>query len=299
MSPPGRPKGESPSAPREASPSSPPGRPKGESPSAAREGGPLSVDGIEVVADGAGRSTIVIVHGWPDTHRLWDAQVAALRSRWRCLRFTLPGFAPGHARRAYSLDEVVAAIDAVVGQAGAPVTLLLHDWGCFFGYRFAQQRPELVERIVAVDVGDAGSRPHLRQTPLLAKAALAGYPLWLAAAWRIGGRTGDSMARLMARAAGAPADPALIGAQMGYPYFVQWTGGYRGVRGFVPACPMLFIYGRRKPFMFHSSHWAETIAARPGSRVLALDTGHWVMVEQPEAFNRALADWLEATATAA
>ncbi|MCA3223368.1 MAG: aspartate/glutamate racemase family protein [Burkholderiales bacterium] len=42
MSPPGRPKGESPSAPREGSPMFPPGRPKGESPSAPREGGPVS-----------------------------------------------------------------------------------------------------------------------------------------------------------------------------------------------------------------------------------------------------------------
>jgi aspartate racemase len=42
MSPPGRPKGESPSAPREGSPMFPPGRPKGDSPSAPREGGPVS-----------------------------------------------------------------------------------------------------------------------------------------------------------------------------------------------------------------------------------------------------------------
>jgi aspartate racemase len=42
MFPPGRPKGESPSAPREGSPMFPPGRPKGESPSAPREGGPVS-----------------------------------------------------------------------------------------------------------------------------------------------------------------------------------------------------------------------------------------------------------------
>jgi L-amino acid N-acyltransferase YncA len=40
MSPPGRPKGESPSAQREGDPTFPPGRPKGESPSAQREGDP-------------------------------------------------------------------------------------------------------------------------------------------------------------------------------------------------------------------------------------------------------------------
>ncbi|MFO0146272.1 MAG: allantoinase PuuE [Betaproteobacteria bacterium] len=45
MSPPGRPKGESPSAQREGSPESPPGRPKGESLSAQREGSPESPPG--------------------------------------------------------------------------------------------------------------------------------------------------------------------------------------------------------------------------------------------------------------
>ena len=41
MSPPGRPKGEPPSAPREGRPMFPPGRPKGEIPSAPREGRPM------------------------------------------------------------------------------------------------------------------------------------------------------------------------------------------------------------------------------------------------------------------
>ncbi|MCA3211167.1 MAG: hypothetical protein ING50_03145 [Burkholderiales bacterium] len=45
MSPPGRPKGEFPSAQREGSPMSPPGRPKGEFPSAQREGSPMSPPG--------------------------------------------------------------------------------------------------------------------------------------------------------------------------------------------------------------------------------------------------------------
>jgi pimeloyl-ACP methyl ester carboxylesterase len=101
----------------------------------------------------------------------------------------------------------------------------------------------------------------------------------------------------MARLARAPAESAMIGAQMGYPYAVQWTGaagGFRQARRFTPACPMMFLYGRHKPFMFHSAAWAGEVAARPGSRVLAFDAGHWVMVEQPEQFNQAVAEWLAA-----
>ena len=259
----------------------------------------MKIDGVEVVIEGEGPASIVMVHGWPDTHRLWDAQVEALRSRYRCVRFTLPGFEAGHPRRAYSLDELIALLLRVVEKAGGggPVTLLLHDWGCMFGYQFALRHPQSVSRIIGVDVGDAGSRRNLAELSIKAKAQIVGYQLWLAIAWRIGGRLGDRMARWMARLARAPGAADTIHAQMGYPYYVQWMaarGGYRKARRFKPACPMLFVYGRRKPFMFHSSGWAEDVAAQPGNQVLAFDTGHWVMTERPAEFNRAVEAWLAA-----
>lgn len=61
--------------------------------------------------------------------------------------------------------------------------------------------------------------------------------------------------------------------------------------------PDVFVDGRRKPFMFHSNTWADEVACMPGCRVLAFDTGHWVMVAAPEAFNDAVVDWLAATDT--
>ncbi len=251
----------------------------------------------EVLIEGSRRDAIVLVHGWPDTHRLWDAQVEALRGAYRCVRFTLPGFDPRDAARAYSLEEILDRLGRVVDLAGAgePVTLLLHDWGCFFGYQFALRQPDRVRRIVGVDVGDAGSRRNLAQLGLRAKAQVLAYQLWLAAAWRIGGSLGDRMARWMARAARAPAPPARITAQMGYPYYVQWIlRGYGSARLYKPACPMLFVYGRRKPFMFHSTGWVDEVAAQPGSRVIAFDCGHWVMTQRPDEFNQAVLQWLAA-----
>ncbi len=264
----------------------------------------MKIDGVEVVVEGAGPESIVMIHGWPDTHRLWDRQVESLRASYRCVRFTLPGFEPGHARQTYSLERVVEVIRHVVEQTcgGRPVTLLLHDFGCFFGYQFALRHPLLVKRIVGVDVGDAGSRRHLHELTLKAKLSLVAYQLWLAAAWRIGGSVGDWMARRMAAMARAPAEAALVSAQMGYPYYVQWAGaagGYRKAKLFVPACPMLFVYGKRKPFMFHSSGWADELASRPGCQVLAFDAGHWVMVAKPEEFNQAVGAWLAAGSAAA
>jgi len=238
--------------------------------------------------------TIVMVHGWPDTARLWRPQIEALRDRYECVAITLPGF-EGE-KRAYSLDEVIAAIHAAVG--GRRVTLLLHDWGCLYGYQFAMSYPQLVERVVGVDIGDAGSRAHLEELGARGKLMVVAYQNWLALAWRIGGRVGDAMARAMARLLRCPTDVETIGAHMGYPYAVRWfgaAGGFHNLRVFKPEVPMLFLYGEKKPVMFHSRAWAGRLAARKGNRVVAFPTGHWIMVTRREAFNQALRTWLAET----
>jgi pimeloyl-ACP methyl ester carboxylesterase len=257
----------------------------------------VKVANVEVIADGAGPKTIVMIHGWPDTHRLWDSQVDALKDRYRCVRFTLPGFDLSGPKRAYPFDEVLETIRCVVEQVcpGKRVALLLHDWGCFFGYQFAMRHPELVERVIGVDIGDAGSRQNRKELGLTGMLMVLGYQLWLALAWRIGGGLGDAMARWMARAIRCPTDSRFIHSGMGYPYAMRWlgaAGGLERLKVFKPHCPMLFMYGERKPFMFHSRPWAERLAAIPGNRVVPFATGHWIMVQEPKAFNAALRAWL-------
>ena len=250
----------------------------------------MKVDGVEVIVEGAGPRALLMIHGWPDTHRLWDRQVEALKDRYRCVRFTLPGFEPGAPKQAHSFEALIGTMRRIVEQAcpNQPVTLLLHDWGCFFGYQFAMRHPELVERVIGVDIGDAGSRQHLAEIGASGKLKIVAYQLWLALAWRIGGAVGDAMARALR----APADPGSVRAQMGYAYAMRWlgsAGGFPRLRVFQPHCPMLYLYGERKPVMFHSRAWAERVNAR------AFPTGHWIMVQRPAEFNAALLAWLAET----
>lgn len=256
----------------------------------------LSVDGVEVLLEGTGPQTLLMLHGWPDTRSLWDGTVLALQDRYRCCRLTLPGFAPGDPRCRPTLAQVIDLLLHVVDRVcpGGPVILVAHDWGCIFGYQFAMRHPDRVERIVGVDIGDVESLR--RVLGWRAKAAIAGYQLWLALAWRIDGSLGDRMTRAMARALRAPADPATIRARMNWPYDLTWFGGRNSLPRtsvpFRPHCPMFFAYGRRKPFMFHSREWAESLARQPGSRVQAFETGHWVMARDPAGFHHAVREWL-------
>jgi pimeloyl-ACP methyl ester carboxylesterase len=263
---------------------------------------PLTIDSVDVFVEGAGAETLVMLHGWPDTHRLWDMQVAHFKDHYICVRFTLPGFDLAKPERAVPVEEMVTLLRAIVDRVSPdqPVTLLLHDWGCVFGYEFAAKHPQRVARIVGVDVGDHNSAAFRRELTTSARLKIFGYQFWLALAWYVGGSLGTRMTRYMARKARCPVDPERIGWQMSYPYAMQWfgaRGGFRGLARIAPHCPMLYVFGARKPFHFHSAQWARSLDRQPHCRALSFPTGHWVMVQQPEAFARCVAQWLEQTPT--
>ena len=51
----------------------------------------MRIDGVEVLTEGDGAKAIVMIHGWPDTHRLWD-KLRSRISRRDVLVPSLPGF---------------------------------------------------------------------------------------------------------------------------------------------------------------------------------------------------------------
>lgn len=263
----------------------------------------LNIDGIDVHVEGEGEHAVVMIHGWPDTYRLWDGAAAHLLAQFpgqlRCVRFTLPGFDLAKPPRPMNVQQLVDSFAAIVDAVspGRPVTLMLHDWGCVFGYEYLAQHPQRVARLVGVDIGDYNSGALGRALSIKQKLMVVGYQWWLALAWKLGpvsSALANRMSRFMARGMRWRNDPLLLGWQMNYPYWVQWTGGHaRKLARVEPQCPMLYLYGRRKPFQFQSPQWLEKMAAKPGCAVQAFDTGHWVMVQQPEAFNACVAGWFE------
>ena len=93
-----------------------------------------SVD-LAVFEDGnpAGE-TMVLVHGWPDTHELWSRVVPFLTERFRVVSYdsrgagesTVPTRVEDYRLPALASD-LFAVIDAV--SPGRPVHVLAHDWG--------------------------------------------------------------------------------------------------------------------------------------------------------------------------
>lgn len=271
----------------------------------------LVVDDIDVFIDGQGDDTLVMLHGWPDSPALWDGTVAALADRHRCVRFHLPGYDLGKPPRPVSVADMTALIARIVDAVSPdrPVTLVLHDWGCVFGYEYAARHPARVQRLVGVDIGDIGSGAYFQGLSAREKALIVAYQLWLALAWKLGPwlpGLANHMTRSMARRAGCRTPAHQIGWEMNYPYAMRWFGEQGGMRGMAridklagASLPTLFVYGRRKPFMFHSSSWVRQLNRTPGCAAHSLDTGHWVMKHRPAEFTALVRQWLAGPAAPA
>jgi len=96
-----------------------------------------STDGVRVAVYEEGNPdgpTVVLVHGWPDSHVVWDGVVPLLAERFRIIRYDNRGVGKTSVPKpvsAYTMacyaDDFAAVIDAVA--PGEPVHVLAHDWG--------------------------------------------------------------------------------------------------------------------------------------------------------------------------
>jgi pimeloyl-ACP methyl ester carboxylesterase len=102
-------------------------------------------------------TAVVMVHGNPDKHHLWDLVIGHLGDHpYEIVAVDLPGFAgPAPADWRATKEEYVQWLTGVVAlkaQESGPVHLVAHDWGCMLALRVASLRPDLV-RSIAVGGG--------------------------------------------------------------------------------------------------------------------------------------------------
>jgi len=239
---------------------------------------------------------LLFIQGWPDDHTLWADLVAALRDRYRCVRVDLPNYSGAeHRRWGYSHEEIVEGLAHCVRSVsgGKPVTLIGHDWGAYWTYALHHRHPELVARIVGLDVA-----PHMKPT-IREILFILSYQWWLLAAFVLGGRVGGWMTRRMAAIARSPRQGDALDSSVNYPYLYYWrdlvTGrGGKRLAGYSPKVPVLYVYCEDKPARFHSDDWLELIRTRAGNQVVAFEgTDHWV-TRDPR-LNRLVRDWLDGT----
>lgn len=114
---------------------------------------------VDVVGDGP---PVVLLHGFPDTHRLWRNQVPALaEAGFRVITPDQRGYGDSDKPEdvdSYSIPFLVGDILGVLDQLDiAKAHVVGHDWGAAVAWALGSLAPDRVERLVALSVGHPSS----------------------------------------------------------------------------------------------------------------------------------------------
>jgi pimeloyl-ACP methyl ester carboxylesterase len=259
---------------------------------------------IEFADHGAG-TPVVLLHGWPDSGRLWRNQVPALTAAgFRVIVPDLRGFGASDApedKDAYALaflaSDVLAVLDHVVVSRAHIVG---HDWGAALAWGIAALAPDRVDHLVALSVGhpssfrSAGFAQREKSWYMLLFQFSGVAEQWLSA---------DDWANFTEWAGHPDRDAVIVDqARPG-----RLTAGLNWYRANVPpesfVGPALVLPPVQAPTMgvWSSGDMALLESQMTGSSAFVAGPwryermegpGHWMQLEAPDELNRLLLDFL-------
>ena len=256
----------------------------------------LAANGIEINYEIEGQGPVVTFsHSLACSLAMWDEQVAALRGRYRVLRYDTRGHGQSSAPAgAYTLEQLADDLHALLDGLGVAETHFVGlSMGGMIGQVYALKHPERVKSLVLCDttsrypaaaapiwaerirVTEAqGMEPHVE--PTLGR--------WFTAPFRA--RRKDMMARVGALIRSTPPQ-GYIGCCHAIPR-INVTDRLGAV-----TCPALVIVGEEDPGT-PVEMAREIHAALPAADLAILrSASHLSNLEQPEEFNRVLIRFLD------
>jgi pimeloyl-ACP methyl ester carboxylesterase len=259
--------------------------------------------GIEYQVTGEGRP-VVLLHGFPDSGRLWRHQVPALAAAgFQVVVPDLRGYGRSgkpEAVDAYSLMLLAGDVMAVLADLEiARAHVVGHDWGAALAWGLASLAPGTVDHLVALSVGHPAT---FRRTPQQLEKSwymlLFQFP-GIAERWL----TEDNWAHFRNWAGHPDADQVIAELEA----TGSLTPGLNWYRANVPPeswvepppklpavqAPTMGVWSTGDPALteIQMTDSAENVAGP--WRYERLDgPGHWVQLDAPEAVNELLLDFL-------
>jgi 3-oxoadipate enol-lactonase len=255
---------------------------------------------------GAGPETIVFAHGLLWSGRMFDAQVASLSGRYRCVTFDFRGQGRSEVTAdGYDMDTLADDAAALIEALGcAPCHFVGLSMGGFIGMRLAARRPGLVRSLVlmetSADPEPAENVPRYRMLGGIVRA-LGGVGMRLV------------MPKVMRIMFGRTflADPAReadrrLWRQRGMEN--DRLGVTRALQGVIDRKPIHAELSRISvpTLVMVGDEDVATVPAKaerireaiPGARLVIIPgAGHTASVEQPDFVNATMAEFLAAAAT--
>lgn len=284
--------------------------------------GSVRVRGAELTYLEQGSGPLLLcLHGFPDCPRSFRYQFDAFASAgYRVIAPYIRGYTPGSIVDGNAYQPAVVAADAValMDALGSETAVLYgHDWGSAAAYAVALEHPERVRALVAASVPYgpgvvraliANPRQQRRswyvfffQTPLADIAVPVSDFAFIEALWRDWSPTADIDAAELRAVKDTLAAPGVLAAALGY-YRTTMNPAFRdpaferveGRIGVDPiSVPTLYLHGKDDGCVgVEVSEGMESLFTGRFRRVIVEGAGHFVHWEKPEAFNRAVMEFV-------
>jgi len=261
---------------------------------------PLSaatLDGMKIhsTSSGKGPKTIVLVHGWTCDDTSWSAQVPVLSKHYRVITLDLPGHGQSESPKdgKFSMDLFARAIEAVRAERRIDkIALVGHSMGTPVIRQYARLYPQHVAALVIVDgvVIPPAQSARAATPPLDLQQLVTPGGLKMRQGMIEGMFTpktpADVQERVLKMMLAAP--PATAAGAMAATFDPStWTDD-------VMTMPVYGIYAEKSALLGNPAYLKKVFpkieyVEMPG-------TGHFVMMEQPEEFNRLLTSFLNGVA---
>lgn len=260
------------------------------------------------------RTPVVLIHGFPDTHRVWGPVTARLASQFFVISYDVRGAGDSDrptAVRDYRferlMDDLAAVVDATC--PGRPFHLVGHDWGSIQGWEAAlcgrfEGRLRTFTSMSGPPLDYAGQWMRQQLTsrrglgPALRQLSRSWYvgafhlPLAPGLAWRVGAR--HAMEKAYAdEGIDLPPSPTLVadgvhGINLYRANFVRPLARPRARRTGVP---VQLLVARRDPFVTPALLEGLEEVAPHLSRLL-VDGGHWLPLSDPQLVAESIASFV-------
>lgn len=240
--------------------------------------------------------TTVLIHGVPDTARVWDRLLPLLPDE-HVVALDLPGFGCGwpagfEPTKERYLAWIIDSLEAIPG----PLDVVAHDWGSILMLRVLTLRPDLIRSWAgggAPFSADYAWHPTARlwQTPGAGEKAMDRLTPDIAVDMLRRAGLSETDARVTAANIDLRMKESILGLyRSGRDVFATWGPELAGIRDRVPG---LVLWGETDPYA--EPRFAERIGEATGARVACFEgCGHWWQVERPEETAAAIVSFRQA-----
>lgn len=226
-----------------------------------------------------------------------------------------------------AIHRMKNTLDKINGEQKRKILFVAHDWGSAISFKFDKEFPGYMSDFIALDVSPTSNRKLsnllsiIKYQWLLSLCFILGNPIgnWITSSW-INSIPIPSLEK---------EDLKKVNSSMNYFYYYLWRrvfihlgliivsffitqswyfwfilvgiiilrmktipliglelGGYK-----LPD-NLVYIYGKNKPFNFHTDSFLERVRNSKNGKVFELDCGHWIPVEKEEFLKDVISDRL-------